>query len=195
MLRRLQLLVFRAYRRLPVRARRFVVRRLTPSFSVGAMCVVEREDGALLLVRHSYRRRWGFPGGLLARKEDPADAARREAREEVGLEVEICGEPAVVVDPVPRRVDVIFRARPARSDPSARLSPRSAEILEARWFAPDELPELQAEAAAALVELARWERRAAATPPPAPPPIRSARDTGTGAVQRTAERTTGGRHG
>ena len=67
----------------------------------------------VLLVRHTYRQRWGVPGGLLNRGEEPRDAARREALEEVGLRVELVGEPAVVVDPGPRRVDVIFRARPA----------------------------------------------------------------------------------
>ena len=154
MLRQLQLLPFRLYRSLPVGARRFVVRRLTPSFSVGAMCVVERADGALLLVRHSYRRRWGFPGGLLARREQPADAARREVLEEVGLAVDIDGKPSVVVDPVARRVDVIFRARPQRDTPG-EVSPTSPEITESRWFPPDELPELQPESATALVEVAR----------------------------------------
>lgn len=156
-LRQLQLLPFRLYRRLPVGARRFLVRRITPSFSVGAMCVVERADGALLLVRHSYRRRWGFPGGLLARNEQPAQAARREVMEEVGLDVTIDGKPSVVVDPVARRVDVIFRAHPEASSATDVL-PRSPEIVDSRWFAPDDLPELQPESATALVEVARGER-------------------------------------
>ena len=163
-IRRLQLLVFAVYRRLPVGARRFVVRRITPSFSVGAMCVIERPDGALLLVRHSYRRRWGLPGGLLSRGEEASRAARREAKEEVGLDIEIADPPAVVVDPVARRVDVIFAARPT-SPPPGEVTPRSSEILEARWFLPDELPELQPETAGALVELARGRRPEAARPP------------------------------
>ena len=33
-----------------------------PNYTVGAMCIVERDDGAILFVRHSYRRRWGVPG-------------------------------------------------------------------------------------------------------------------------------------
>lgn len=141
------------FRRLPTKLRRRVVRTISPSFTVGAMCFIERDDGALLLVRHSYRRRWGVPGGLLKRGEDVADGALREVREEVGLHIELLGEPTVVVDPQPQRVDVIFRCRPV--DRTAPITAQSAEIVEARWFLPGELPELQFETAGALVTLAR----------------------------------------
>lgn len=140
---------------LPTSARRRVVRTVSPSFTVGAMCIIERDDGSLLLVRHSYRRRWGVPGGLLKKGENVEDGARREVHEEVGLMIELLGEPAVVVDPEPQRVDVVFRCRPAiGADPDA-IVPRSAEIVEARWFRPEALPELQFETAGALVRLAR----------------------------------------
>jgi 8-oxo-dGTP diphosphatase len=145
----------RVFGRLPTTVRRRVVRAVSPSFTVGAMCIIEREDGSLLLVRHSYRKRWGVPGGLLRKGEKAADGARREVHEEVGLMIELLGEPAVVVDPDPQRVDVIFRCRPAAgTDPDA-IVPRSPEIVEARWFRPDQLPELQFETAGALVRLAR----------------------------------------
>ena len=99
------------------------------------MCLIERDDGARLFVRHSYRRRWGVPGGLLNRGEDVRDAARREAMEEVGLDVELVGEPTVVVEPRSRRVDVIFAARPAPGADLDDVAPRSPEIDECRWFA------------------------------------------------------------
>ena len=152
----LHLLLLRTFRRLPRSARLFVVHRMTPSFTVGAICVVERPDGALLLVRHSYRRQWGFPGGLLQRGEDAADGARREAREEVGIAIELVGEPTVVVDPSPRRVDVVFRACCREPETARACSP---EIVELAWFSPDELPQLQHEAASALVALARARGR------------------------------------
>ena len=154
-MRTLHLLVLKLFRRLPRRARLAVVHSLSPSFTVGAICVVERADGAVLLVRHSYRNRWGFPGGLLERGEEAHDGARREAREEVGLDIEIAGEPSVVVDPGPRRVDVVFRARPADGADPDDVRPCSPEIEEVRWVPPDALPELQHEASGALVALAR----------------------------------------
>ena len=155
MLRLLHSAALRLYRLLPRRARLAVVHGLAPSFTVGAICVVEREDGRVLVVRHSYRRAWGFPGGLLKRGEAAPDGARREVLEEVGLAVELVGEPVVVVDPDPRRVDVVFEARPAAgSDPDA-ARPGSPEIVELRWARRDELPSLQHEAAGALRTLAR----------------------------------------
>ncbi len=147
--------LLRLFKRLPTSARRRVVRTISPSFTVGAMCFIERSDGALLLVEHVYRRRWGVPGGLLEKGEDPADAALREVREEVGLDVVLIGEPAVVVDPVPQRVDVVYRARVSPGCDPADASPRSPEIASLRWFPARDLPELQHETAGAFVALAR----------------------------------------
>jgi ADP-ribose pyrophosphatase YjhB (NUDIX family) len=158
LIRTIHSFLLRIYRRLPRRARVAVVHTLAPTFTVGAMCVIERPDGAVLLVRHAYRNRWGLPGGLLGRGEDARAAARREAFEEVGVKIETIGEPAVVVDPRPRRVDVIFRARLANGTAADEVRPTSVEIVEARWFPSEELPELQHETAGALVALARARR-------------------------------------
>jgi 8-oxo-dGTP pyrophosphatase MutT (NUDIX family) len=152
-LRALHLLLLKVYRRLPRRVRLAVVHGVAPNYSVGAICVIERDDGRILLVRHSYRDRWGFPGGLLDRGEEADDGARREAWEEAGIHIKLTAEPAVVVAPKPRRVDVVFRCRIV-GDPDA-AAPTSAEIVECRWFHRDALPELQHEAAGALVALAR----------------------------------------
>ena len=140
---------------MPTALRRLVVRRVAPSFTVGAMCFIERADGRVLFIRHLYRQRWGVPGGLLERRETPTDAVRREVREEVGLDVRLVGEPAVNVDAVPRRIDIVFRARPIDEADADRVRPGSVEVLEARWFLPTELPELQFETAQALETLAR----------------------------------------
>jgi 8-oxo-dGTP diphosphatase len=160
-LRRVHLLLLKVFQRLPTRARVFVVHRLAPTFTVGAICVVERADGRILLVRHSYRRRWGFPGGLLQRGEHADAAARREALEEVGLDIEIVGEPTVVVDPGPRRVDTVWACRLADDTDADGATCLSPEVVEVAWFAADALPELQHEASSALVALARargWGR-------------------------------------
>lgn len=152
---RLHRFALRWYQRLPVRGRRWVLRTIAPSYTVGAMCVIERPDGAVLFVRHSYRSRWGVPGGLLNRREAPADAARREVREEVGLDVVLLGEPVVVVDADPQRVDLVYRARPAPGAALDEVGPVSPEIAEVRWFPADQLPELQVETTGALIALAR----------------------------------------
>jgi 8-oxo-dGTP pyrophosphatase MutT (NUDIX family) len=147
--------LLKIFKVLPRRVRLAIVHALAPSFSVGAICIVERADGAILLVRHSYRDRWGFPGGLLSRGESAVDGARREALEECGIDVEVVGEPAVVVDPGPRRVDIIYRCR---TDGLVTARPMTPEVVDCRWFPAEELPELQHEAAGALVTLARITR-------------------------------------
>lgn len=141
---------------MPPAVRTLLTRAGTPSFHVGSICVVERPDGHMLLVRQSYRREgWGFPGGLMRRGEDPGDAARRELREELGIDVELHGLPVVVIDSPKRRIDVVFRAGLEEGSPQPEATTHSPEISEVRWFPPDGLPELMPEATAALIQLGR----------------------------------------
>ena len=56
---------------------------LTP-WDVGTAAMVEC-DGRIVLVRHSYKSGWLFPGGAVDRGEAPATAIIRELREEIGL--------------------------------------------------------------------------------------------------------------
>lgn len=150
----LQQLALRAFGMLPRRVRRLLVRWGAPSFTVGALCVITRSDGRVLLVSQSYRRGWGLPGGLAGRGEAVEDAVRREVREEVGLDV-VLRAPTVVVEPEPRRVDVVFGATPAPDQDLDGLRSSSPEIVEIGWFARASLPRLQAETVAALAALER----------------------------------------
>jgi 8-oxo-dGTP diphosphatase len=142
-------LFLRAFGRLPRRVRRALIHWGAPSYSVGAMCLVEREDGDVLLVRQSYRDGWAAPGGLLQRGEEPDAGARREAREEVGVDLDTVGEPVVIIDAKVRRIDVVFRCRIRPPVPNG-IAAASAEIVEARWFSKDALPTMQKETADAL---------------------------------------------
>lgn len=56
---------------------------LTP-MDVGAAAIVE-QAGRVVLVRHSYKSGWLFPGGAVKRGEPPAATIIRELREEIGL--------------------------------------------------------------------------------------------------------------
>ncbi len=69
-------LVLRAFGSLPKVVRRFIVRLFTPSWTAGAVAVIEREDGRWLMVRPVYRKAWAAPGGLINRGESPDDPAR-----------------------------------------------------------------------------------------------------------------------
>jgi 8-oxo-dGTP pyrophosphatase MutT (NUDIX family) len=152
---RLMTLLFGLFGSLSPPVRRAIIRLVSPKFTMGAICFVQRSDGDILLVRHSYTTRWGTVGGLAKRGERPDTTAVRECLEEVGLEVVLTSEPAVVVDPVLRRVDVVFAARPADHADPAGAEPTSAEITEVRWFGPEALPAMSKEAADAWVALRR----------------------------------------
>jgi 8-oxo-dGTP diphosphatase len=145
-------LFLRAFGRLPRRVRRALIHLGAPSYSVGAMCVIEDEDGQVLLVRQSYRDGWAAPGGLLRRGEPLADGATREAKEEVGLDVETLGDPVVIIDVKARRVDVVFRCRIRPPIPDL-IESNSVEIADVRWFPKDALPAMQRETDEALKQL------------------------------------------
>jgi hypothetical protein len=76
-------------------------------------------------------------------------------KEESGLDVEVVGDPAVVVDSDAQRVDVVFRARPAPGVDPDTATASSPEIVAVAWFPGDALPDLQHEASGAMVALAR----------------------------------------
>ena len=69
--------------------------------------------------------------------------------------IDLVGEPRVVVDAEPQRVDIVYRATVADGVDPALAAPQSPEILEARWFPREALPELQHETVTALLALAR----------------------------------------
>lgn len=152
-MRRVHLLALRVFGVLPRRLRRVLVRLGSPKYTVGAICIVVRDDGKVLLVRHTYWKLWGTPGGLANRGERPEVAARRECLEEVNLRVELVGQPAVVVEPGPHRVDVVFLARPAAGADLDQVRPSSPEIERLDWFDLADLPRIQPETVAALRSL------------------------------------------
>ena len=64
-----------AFRLLPKPLRRAAVHAGTPSYTVGAVALLRRSDGCVLLVDQRHSPGWALPGGLLRRGETPASAA------------------------------------------------------------------------------------------------------------------------
>lgn len=105
--------------------------------TLGVRVMLVRGD-EVLLVKHSYQRQWFVPGGLVERGETLAQAARREAREEVGA---VLGPLALV--------GVFSNFAEGKSDhitvfacTDFTLTPTpNAEIERSGFFSPGALPE------------------------------------------------------
>jgi 8-oxo-dGTP pyrophosphatase MutT (NUDIX family) len=107
----------------------------------GVKCVLRDADGRLLMVRHTYgdRRAWELPGGGVQRGEAPAAAARREAREELGVDVpewRMVGAIDGTWTGARLHLDCLEATWPA----AAQLDLDPVEIAEAAWFDPAALP-------------------------------------------------------
>src|SRR5581483_3242078 len=100
----------RVFRRLPRPVRRVSIRAITVSYTVGAVLVLRREDGSILLVEQRHSPGWALPGGLLRRRESSAAGLAREVEEEVGLRLDIdrLPLPVAVLAPRVRRVDIVY---------------------------------------------------------------------------------------
>ena len=109
-------------------------------FTVTAGAVVRDEEGRVLLLRHTLRKGsgWGIPGGFIMRGEQPAEAVRREVREETGLALEKVELAFVRTLGHVSQVEVIFRAEMA-AEALGGLR-KNFEIERAQWFALDALP-------------------------------------------------------
>jgi 8-oxo-dGTP diphosphatase len=104
---------------------------------LGAATVVLDDTGRVLLVKHNYGElNWELPGGAGEAGESAEETARREMREEVGVELETMRLVGVYWDP---QIDAHHFVFEARTSGTARVAdPR--EITEFGWFLLDALP-------------------------------------------------------
>lgn len=107
-------------------------------FMVGVAGVVFDESGRVLLLRHRFwpEGSWGLPGGYARRREVLTDALARELGEETGYRIDEV-KVLEVVSGYRLRMEVVFTASLA----GGSFERDDREVLEARFFDPDALPE------------------------------------------------------
>ena len=112
------------------------VHYLDPKLAV--VVLVEDRRGRLLYMQRDHEPQngaWAWPAGFVDAGEDVREAARREVREETGIEIQLTGLLGIWSgggDPV---VLIAWRAQPA----GGRLAP-GPEARNAAWLSPDQIP-------------------------------------------------------
>lgn len=123
------------------------------------------KEERVLLIHHKKLDKWLPPGGHLDPNETPPEAARREAREETGLEIEFIKQENVWVDrwnaksferpylclieqipafgqqPAHEHVDFIYVATPCGGQENHNTS----EVHDMRWFTVTEIDSLKSD--------------------------------------------------
>jgi ADP-ribose pyrophosphatase YjhB (NUDIX family) len=102
-----------------------------------AAAIPTTADGRIVLLRRGFdpgKGLWTFPGGFVDLGESVEDAARRETREELEIDVELGPVVGVYSRPEDRVVLIVYAA-------TTTQAPRTTdEAPEVRAFAPPELP-------------------------------------------------------
>ncbi|HYB10512.1 MAG TPA: NUDIX hydrolase [Alphaproteobacteria bacterium] len=151
---------------------------------VGVGALVFRGEKVLLVRRGKPPRKgqWSIPGGMQQTGETVAEAARREVREETGLDVEI-GETVAVIDSIARDeagaveyhytlVDVIAEWR-------AGEAVAGDDAAEVAWTAPDRLQSFELwHETVRVIQLAAARRKGRRTNAKAAGPLDIARVSG-----------------
>jgi 8-oxo-dGTP diphosphatase len=109
-----------------------------------ASAVLVDDRGRVLLSRRAfepYAGQWDLPGGFLEEGEHPLDALHRELREEASVEIEpgrflgVWMDRYGDADDDPATINLYWTARITSGEPEP-----DDDVLEFRWFDPDELP-------------------------------------------------------
>lgn len=112
--------------------------------SVSSAVFIEDEQGILLLLQQCSEnkgRRWGPPAGGMFPHEDPFENARRETREEIGVEIEfidVLGIYTIDRGDTKTGIGFVFRARIINGE----IKPATGEIDNYKFFTPGEIKAL-----------------------------------------------------
>ncbi len=99
-------------RRTPLswRTKRWLIWALSPRYALGVHVTITDTEGRVLALRSAYSRLWQLPGGGVGYGESLARAMRREAHEEIGLELRELRLVALQRDASGRGLHGLFRA-------------------------------------------------------------------------------------
>lgn len=112
---------------------------------VGAACLFVNEEGKILLMKrsdncHVHPGDWGLVGGFIDYGENPVEAAIREAKEEIGVTIEVqrfCGN--YYNSPHPNYKLVICLPHYCKIIHGTPHPAQPEECSDVKWFMPEEI--------------------------------------------------------
>lgn len=127
------------------------VERAYPKYAIASVAAVLVNNNEILLVRRGHPPglgRWSLPGGVIEAGEKLGVAAKRELKEETGLEAEPIGVLWVLNNIVYDQfkkvqyhyliVDILFDSQTIRGDPRP-----GGDVIDVAWFKLDEITNMR----------------------------------------------------
>ncbi len=106
----------------------------------GVKCIIEN-DGKFLMIRNTYGDHpWTFSGGGIKKNESAESAAKREVKEEVGIDIKNLEKIGECISTAEYKMDTIsiFLARVENNS----FIIDNKEISEAQWFPKENFPQI-----------------------------------------------------
>ncbi|MBU1017660.1 NUDIX hydrolase [Patescibacteria group bacterium] len=116
---------------------------------VGAANIILNEKGEILLMKRAKESKtfpdmWGLVGGVIDWGETPAEAAKREAMEEIGVEVEVLQFVGrYYLTDTKSKGKVIGLPHYARIVSGTPHAAQPEETQEVKWFLPEEVRNME----------------------------------------------------
>lgn len=132
--------LFQIWRRLSGSLQWWFLWLISSKYMISVSGVIFDGEGRVLLQRHRHwvKDVWGLPGGIIEGRESLEEALTREVYEETGLRIHEI-ELLRIESGYKLRLEGYFRAK--LIDDKQRMTIQEDEVLEARFFRLDELPE------------------------------------------------------
>lgn len=116
-----------------------------PAVTADGVVFCNGSDGLSVLLiermNEPFKGCWAFPGGFMEMEEDAEDCAKRELKEETGLEIRTMRQLGAFTDvnrdPRSRTVSIAYYAVIAKSEVKG-----ADDAIQARWFPIDSIPPL-----------------------------------------------------
>jgi ADP-ribose pyrophosphatase YjhB (NUDIX family) len=129
-------------------------------FMVSVSGVIFDESGRILLQRHRHwaQEVWGLPGGIVQAGERLEEALEREVLEESGIKIEDI-RLIRMASGYRLRMEGYYQAHIARAEPAQGMRLQKKEVLEAKFFSPNELPANLLPLQRSIIGLAKYDGR------------------------------------